>query len=93
MRKAICCLLLVMMPFSVQAEPQSEEYADLSAAKKAFESAYATNDVETYFSFYAPGATVYFGGDVRGDIPAYHEMWTALIVSTESFWLISPMGS
>ena len=43
MRKAICCLLLVMMPFSVQAEPQSEEYADLSAAKKAFESAYATN--------------------------------------------------
>ena len=79
MRKAICCLLLAMMPFSLLAGPHSEEYADLRTAKIAFESAYATNDVETYFSFYAPDATVYFGGDARGDIPAYHEMWTALV--------------
>ena len=81
MRKVVCCLLLVMMPFSVLAKSHSGEYADLRAAKNAFESAYATNDAETYFSFYAPDAKVYFGGAERGDIPAYHEMWSALMAA------------
>ncbi len=79
MRKAFCYVLLAVMPMSLLAESPGEDYADLRAAKTAFESAYTTNDVETYFSFYAPDATAYFGGDVRGDIPAYHEMWTALM--------------
>ncbi len=54
--------------------------ADLHAAIKAFDHAYATNDVEKYFSYYADGATVYFG-DGRVDIAAYHEMWTGLMAA------------
>lgn len=59
------------------AHPGSEN-ADLHAAIEAFDRAYANNDVERYFSFYADDATVYFGG-ARQDISAYHEMWTALM--------------
>jgi ketosteroid isomerase-like protein len=55
------------------------ENADLHAAIEAFDRAYAHNDVERYFSFYADDATVYFGGDARVDIAAYHEMWTGLM--------------
>jgi len=33
------------------------ENADLHAAIKAFDHAYANNDVVTYFSFYADGTT------------------------------------
>ena len=81
MRKVVCCLMLVLMPFALVAESQGGEDADLRAAKSAFESAYATNDVETYFGFYAPDAKVYFGGAERGDIPAYHKMWSALMAA------------
>jgi ketosteroid isomerase-like protein len=81
MRKVFYYLLLMMMSFSVFAESPGGDYADLRAAKNAFETAYATNDVETYFSFYAPDAKAYFGGAERGDIPAYHEMWSALMAA------------
>jgi len=43
----------------------------------AFDTAYATNDIETYFGFYADGATVYFYG-ARQDISAYKKEWSAM---------------
>ena len=78
MRKILSCLVIVLMSFSAMAEHHGAENADLHAAIKAFDHAYANNDVENYFSFYADDATVYFGG-ARQDIAAYHEMWTALM--------------
>jgi ketosteroid isomerase-like protein len=60
------------------AEHHGSENADLHAAIKAFDHAYATNDVDTYFSFYADDATVYFYG-ARQDIAAYHEEWSAMM--------------
>ena len=63
------------------AEHHGAENADLHAAIKAFDLAYANNDVEDYFSFYADDATVYFGGDARVDITAYHEMWIGLMAA------------
>ena len=78
MRKILSCFVIVLMSFSAMAEHHGEENADLHAAIKAFDHAYATNDVETYFSFYADDATVYFG-DSRVEIAAYREMWTGLM--------------
>ena len=79
MRKILSCFVIIFMSFSAMAEHHETEAADLHAAIKAFDRAYATNDVEKYFSFYADGATAYFGDAERVDIAAYHEMWTALM--------------
>lgn len=80
MRKFLSCLIIALMSFSLSAmaEHHGAKDADLHAAIKAFDHAYATNDVETYFGFYAEGATVYFYG-ARQDVSAYHEQWTALM--------------
>ena len=78
MRKILSCFVFVLMSFSAFAEHHDDENADLHAAIKAFDHAYANNDVEKYFSFYADDATAYFG-DGRVDIAAYHEMWTGLM--------------
>jgi len=79
MRIILSCLVIVLMSFSAMAEHHDAENADLHAAIKAFDHAYANNDVEDYFSFYADDATVYFGDDARVDIAAYHEMWIGLM--------------
>ena len=78
MRKILSLLAIVLMSFSAIAEHHGDENADLHAAIKAFDHAYANNDVEKYFSFYADDATAYFG-DGRVDIAAYHEMWIGLM--------------
>ena len=78
MRKILSLLAIVLMSFSAIAEHHGDESADLHAAIKAFDHAYANNDVEKYFSFYADDATAYFG-DGRVDIAAYHEMWIGLM--------------
>ena len=60
------------------AQQQSEEPADLYAAIMAFDHAYATNDTDTYFDYYAETATVFFSGD-RQDLADYAESWPKLI--------------
>ncbi len=77
MKRILSCLIAVLMSFSAVAEHHASDDAELHAAIKAFDHAYATNDVETYFSFYAEGATVYFYG-ARQDVDAYHEEWAAM---------------
>ncbi len=78
MRILLSVIVIVLTsPCALAGHPGSEN-ADLHAAIEAFDRAYANNDVEQYFSFYADDATVYFGG-ARQDIAAYHEMWTALM--------------
>ncbi len=78
MRTILSSIVIVLMSFSALAEHHDAKNADLHAAIKAFDHAYATNDVEKYFSFYADDATAYFGG-ARQDIAAYHEMWTGFM--------------
>lgn len=79
MRKILSCFVIILMSFPAMAEHHGEENAALHAAIKSFNHTYATNDVETYFSFYADDATVYFGGGSRVDMAAYHDMWTELM--------------
>ena len=78
MQKSLRCFMVLMMSFAASAEHHS---AEIHAAKVAFEEAYVINAVETYFNFYSDDATVYFGGDTKGDMAAYREMWSALIAA------------
>ena len=78
MKKILGGFAIALISLSAMAEHHGAENEDLHAAIKAFDHAYATNDVETYFSFYADDATVYFYG-ARQDVAAYHELWTALM--------------
>lgn len=78
MKNVLMGLVITLISLAALAEHHEADNADLHAAIKAFDHAYATNDVETYFSFYADDATVYFSG-ARQDVDAYHEEWTALM--------------
>ena len=78
MGKFLSGLVIATMSFAAMADHHETDNAELHAAIRAFDHAYATNDVETYFSFYADDATVYFSG-ARQDVDAYYEEWTALM--------------
>jgi ketosteroid isomerase-like protein len=52
--------------------------AEVAAAAKAFNTAYATNDVDTYFGFYTEDAVLFFYG-TRQPVAAYRKEWTASI--------------
>lgn len=74
MQKMTICLIIALISFSAIAEHHNEENADLYAAIQAFDHAYATNDTDTYFDYYAEGATVFYSGD-RQDLAAYAASW------------------
>ena len=74
MKRILSCMVISMMSFSAMAEHHNEENADLYAAIHAFDYAYASNDTDTYFDYYAEGASVFYSGD-RQDLAAYAESW------------------
>lgn len=80
MQKILSYFFIMLMSFSAMAEHHGTKNAELHGAITAFDRAYATNDVETYFGLYADDATVYFG-DGRVDMAAYHKMWTELMAA------------
>jgi ketosteroid isomerase-like protein len=71
-------LLSSMLSVAAPADHHETVDDDLRAAIEGFDTAYATNDVEAYFDYYADGATVYFDG-ARQDVDAYHEQWSAMM--------------
>ena len=71
-------MVVALMSFAAMAEHHEEENAALYAAIHAFDKAYATNDTDTYFGYYAEAATVFFSGD-RQDLAAYAESWPQLM--------------
>lgn len=78
MNKVLTCFLVAMISFSASAEHHSSAEAEVRVAIKAFNDAYANNNVDDYFGYYDADATVYFFG-ARQDISAYHEEWTETI--------------
>lgn len=74
MNRIISCMIIALLSFSAAAEQHSEVPENLYAAIKAFDHAYATNDTDTYFDYYAEDATVFYSGD-RQDLAAYEESW------------------
>ena len=75
---ALSLLFLLHVPLAANAENQGKTPEDLTIAYTSFNEAYATNDVDTYFGFYAENATVYFYGE-RQDVAAYNEEWHSLM--------------
>ena len=80
MRILVCCLLAVLIsPFSFAAHHESVE-DEIRGLLNTFNTAYATNDADTYFDLYAEDATVFFYGE-RQDLAAYEEYWRKTIAS------------
>ena len=72
---ACCCAFLLI---SLSAISSAGPRADIGELEKAFNAAYAANDLDKYFSYYADDAVLWFP-EGRTDIPSYKKMWTAYI--------------
>ena len=78
MKKLLTCLIVAMISFPAFAGDHSSVEAEIREVAEAFNTAYATNDIETYFAFYTGDAVLYFYG-ARQPVAAYREEWTAAI--------------
>ena len=78
MRRIILALAAGLLAVGASADDHKDAKAEVRAALEKFNTAYETNDVETYFAHYADDANVYFYG-ARQDVGAYHEEWTEMV--------------
>ena len=73
-KNLIICLLVLLFPLLIHAGDESSVESEVRAAAADFNDAYATNDLERYFSYYADDAVVYFFGE-RQDLEKYGRTW------------------
>ncbi len=78
MNKFLTCLVTMLIAIPVLAAHHESAEAEVNAAVVAFNEAYASNDVESYFSNYTDDATLYFFG-ARQDVAVYHKEWSEMI--------------
>jgi ketosteroid isomerase-like protein len=71
-----CALVLAIASAAVRADTR----ADIDRLEKDFNAAYAANDLDKYFGYYADDAVLWFP-EGRTDVPSYKKMWTAYIKS------------
>lgn len=80
MNKILTGIVAALISFSAIAEHHRSADAEVRDAVESFNSAYAGNDVEAYFSHYTDDATLYFFG-ARQKVSAYHEEWTEMVAA------------
>jgi ketosteroid isomerase-like protein len=78
MRNQISVFAATLISVAALAAHHGSAEDEVRAAAEAFNTAYATNDIEAYFGNYADVATLYYYG-ARQDLSAYHEEWTAMM--------------
>lgn len=78
MKKLLAGVLAILLPLVAMSDDGKDIKAEVTSAVEAFNTAYATNDVETYFSNYTDDAMLFFYG-ARQPVSAYHEEWSAMI--------------
>lgn len=78
MKKLITGLTALLLCLPAMADDHGKLKAEVMAAAEAFNEAYATNDVEAYFDFYADDAQAWWYGE-RVDLEAYYDEWVAMI--------------
>jgi len=78
MNKILILLAAALISLSAVADQHSAVEAEVRDAAKAFNGAYARNDVESYFSHFVDDATMYWAG-VRQTTAGYREEWDATI--------------
>jgi ketosteroid isomerase-like protein len=80
MNKLTLGLFALTFSLSAAADHHASTDAEVIAAVEAFNAAYANNEVDAYFDFYAPDASVYFYGE-RQDLGAYRDEWAAMVAA------------
>jgi ketosteroid isomerase-like protein len=78
MKSILTGLVAALISVSAMAQDYGAAEAEVRTAIKAFNDAYAGNDVDAYFDHYAADAMVYFYG-ARQDLSAYHEEWAEMV--------------
>ena len=71
-------LLALLVPFVACGDSHDDVAEEIRGLVQRFNDAYAVNDLDTYFSFYAPDATLVFD-QARTTVAQYKEEWHALI--------------
>jgi ketosteroid isomerase-like protein len=74
----LCSFTLLMLGLATLASAGSK--ADILRLEQDFNAAYAANDLDKYFGYYADDAILWFQ-DGRTDLPAYKKEWAAFIKS------------
>jgi ketosteroid isomerase-like protein len=78
MKKLMMCLLVALIPLSALAAHHESVETKIQALVEAFNGAYATNDLETYFGYYTDDAALYFFG-ARQPVATYREEYGATV--------------
>lgn len=78
MKKILTGLIAVLIAIPALAAHHESTEVEVNAAVVAFNEAYATNDVESYFSYYTDDAMLYFFG-ARQDVAVYHKDWSEMV--------------
>ena len=78
MKRTIPVLLAFIMPFAAIADRADDVAAEVLDLDKQYNDAYAANELDAYFSYYAPDATLIFD-QARTTVPDYRAEWYALI--------------
>ncbi len=78
MYKILTIFAAALISFSAVADQHSAVEAEVLDAVKAFNGAYASNDVEGYFSHFADDGDMFWEG-ARQTASGYHEEWAATI--------------
>jgi uncharacterized protein (TIGR02246 family) len=80
MKKVMVCLLWALIPLAALAQQNASVEAEIRALAEKFNTAYATNDADTYFGFYTEDSTLFFFGE-RQKVAAYSKEWRAAIAA------------
>lgn len=80
MKRIVICLLWALVPLSALAEQHESVEAEVRAMTEVFNTAYASNDADTYFGCYTENSTLFFFG-ARQAVADYSKEWRALIAA------------
>jgi ketosteroid isomerase-like protein len=72
----LCSCALFLAALATYAHADSK--AEIDQLEKDFNAAYAANDLDKYFGYYAQDAILWFP-EGRTDVPSYRKMWTGYI--------------
>ena len=80
MKNLILSIVLSAIPLFASAGNHEAVESEVLGLGKAFNDAYANNEVDTYFSFYARDVTLYFFGE-RQSLEKYKKEWHEIVAA------------
>jgi len=80
MKNLMLSILLSAIPLFASAGDYKAVESEVLGLGKAFNDAYATNEVDTYFGFYASDVTLFFYGE-RQSLEKYKKEWHEMVAA------------